>query len=166
MKKNYLILLAVVLTFHTGLQAQTMYVRETNGTQTTYAVASIEKITFPSGNLVLASTAGADASYALSNLRYLNFNDFTLATTSNEIVKKGFYVFPNPVSAILHFGNDNPAQTISQLAIYSLEGRMLMTKDLFAGNNPQIEVNQLPAGIYFCKIMAGNQTQTIQFLKQ
>jgi hypothetical protein len=55
---------------------------------------------------------------------------------------------------------------MSQIIIYSLEGRMLMTKYLFAGNTPQIEVNQLPAGIYFCKIMMGNQTQTIQFLKQ
>lgn len=149
-----------------GAYAQTMYVRPIAGAQSGYPIANIQKLTFSGVNMLMTNSTGGNGTFALSGNRYINFTDLTLATASNERANNRFYVYPNPVSAILHFGNDNPSQTMSQLAIYSSEGRLLMTKDLFAGNTPQIEVNQLPAGIYFCKILAGNQTQTIQFLKQ
>ena len=147
-------------------KAQTMYVRPVSGAQSSYPVANIKKLTFSGGNMLVTNATGGNGTFALSNNRYINFTDLTLATASNEVKQKGFYVYPNPVSSILHFGNDNPAQSISQITIYSLEGRLLMTKDIVAGNNPQIEVNQLPAGSYYCKITTENQSQTIQFLKQ
>ena len=149
-----------------GAYAQTMYVRPIAGAQSGYPVANIQKLTFSGGNMLVTNSTGGNGTFALSGNRYINFTDLTLATASNERANKRFYVYPNPVSAILHIGNNYPNQTMSQIIIYSLEGRLLMTKNLFAGNTPQIEVNQLPAGIYFCKILAGNQTQTIQFLKQ
>jgi hypothetical protein len=149
-----------------GAYAQTMYVRPIAGAQSGYPVANIEKITFSGGNMLVTNSTGGNGTFALAGNRYINFTDLTLAIASNERANNRFYAYPNPVSSILHFGNDNPTQTMSQIIIYSLEGRMLIAKDIFAGNTPQIEVNQLPAGIYFCKIMAGNQTQTIRFLKQ
>lgn len=149
-----------------GAYAQTMYVRPIAGAQSGYPVANMQKLTFAGGNMLMTNSTGGNGTFALSGNRYINFTDLTLATASNERANKRFYVYPNPVSSILHIGNNYPNQTMNQIIIYSLEGRLLMTKNLFAGNTPQIEVNQLPAGIYFCKILAGNQTQTIQFLKQ
>lgn len=37
----------------TGLQAQTMYVKESSGTQTAYTLSNIQKMSFSSGNLTV-----------------------------------------------------------------------------------------------------------------
>ncbi|OYU82911.1 MAG: hypothetical protein CFE24_13670 [Flavobacterium sp. BFFFF2] len=102
----------------------------------------------------------------MADNRYVKFSDFPLEVAANELANNRFLVYPNPVGSVLNISNDNAAQTITQLAIYSIDGRLLLTQNAFTGNNPQIEVSHLPAGIYLCNILAGTQTQTIQFLKQ
>jgi hypothetical protein len=57
--------------------------------------------------------------------------------------------------------NDDLSQTITHLEIISLEGRVLMEQ-----NSPQVEIVSLPTGMYFCRIISNNKTQTIKFLKQ
>ena len=63
----------------TGLQAQTMYVWESNSTQTDYALSNIRKMTFSGGNVTIQKTDNSTGVYGLSGLRYLNFTD--LATS-------------------------------------------------------------------------------------
>lgn len=61
----------------TGLQAQTMYVKESSGTQTAYTLSNIQKMSFSSGNLTVTKTDNSSGVFALSDLRYLNFSDIT-----------------------------------------------------------------------------------------
>jgi hypothetical protein len=61
----------------TGLQAQTMYVKEKTGTQTTFELNDIRKLTFPEGNIMVNNTDGNTSVYELSDIRYLSFIDFT-----------------------------------------------------------------------------------------
>ncbi len=144
-----------------GLKAQTMYVRPISGLQTSYTIANIKKLTFFDGNLVVANTTGGDDTFPLSGNRYLNFTDLTLGTSTQELVKNSFYVFPNPVTNVLNITNQDPTQILSHLEIISLEGRVLMQQ-----NTTQVAVTSLPQGMYFCRITTNNQTQTIKFLKQ
>ena len=144
-----------------GLKAQTMYVRPITGIQSAYSVATIKNLTFSNGNIVVTNTTGANSTFALSGNRYLNFTDLTLGTPTQELVKNNFYVYPNPVTSVLNITNQDPSQTITQLEIISLEGRVVI-----AQNTPQVAVAALPQGMYFCRITSNNQTQTIKFLKQ
>ena len=144
-----------------SIKAQTMYVRPIIGAQTAYSVAIIQKLTFSGGNLVVTNSTGGNVTFALSDNRYLNFTDLTLGTTTQELIKNSFYVYPNPVTNVLNITNQDPNQTISHLEIISLEGRVVI-----AQNTPQVAVASLPQGIYFCRITSNNQTQTIKFLKQ
>ena len=144
-----------------GLKAQTMYVRPNTGAQSSYSIANIKKLTFSSGNLLVTNTIGANGTFALSGLRYLNFTDLTLGTATQELIKDSFYVYPNPVTTVLNITNEDTTQTISHLEIISIEGRVVI-----AQNSPQVAVAALPQGMYFCRITAKNQTQTIKFLKQ
>ena len=144
-----------------GMKAQTMYVRPIIGTQTAYPVANIKNLTFSGGNLMVTNLTGANGTFALSSLRYLNFTNLTLATPTQELVKNSFYVYPNPVTTVLNIINLDLSQTILHLEIISLEGRVVI-----AQNTPQVAVASLPQGIYFCRITSNNQTQTIKFLKQ
>jgi hypothetical protein len=95
--------------------------------------------------------------------RYVKFVDFPFEVAAIEMANNLFLVYPNPVGSVLNNAIYNSPQTISQLAIYAMDGRLLLTQNSFATSNPQVEVSHLPAGDYLCKIMAGIQTQTIQF---
>ncbi|HPM13775.1 MAG TPA: T9SS type A sorting domain-containing protein [Bacteroidales bacterium] len=63
-----------------GLQAQTMYVNESNGTQTAYTLKSVQKMRFSSGNLTVTKTDNSSNEYALNDLRYLNFSNISIDT--------------------------------------------------------------------------------------
>lgn len=60
----------------TSIQAQTLYVKETGGTQASYVLSNISKMTFSGGNVTVQKTDNSTAVYALSEVRYLNFTDF------------------------------------------------------------------------------------------
>lgn len=164
--KHHLLKLSFVFLFVlslTGLYAQNMYVRKGNGTQTNYALSSIKKMTFSAGSLVMNSSGGADASYALKDLRYLNFNDLTLGVGNAQQDPEAIFIYPNPVTDVFYLAA--AAQSISSIAIISMEGRVLMqTKQ--AGNTTAIDVSKLAKGLYLCKIYTDTTTQTIKFLKQ
>lgn len=164
--KHHLLKLSFVFFFVfslSGLYAQNMDVRKGNGTQTNYALSSIKKLTFSAGSMVVSSTAGADASYALKDLRYLNFNDLTLGLSIAQQDSEAIFIYPNPVVDV--FRVSPPAQSISSIAIISMEGRVLMqTKQ--AGNTTAVDVSKLAKGLYLCKIYTETTTQTIKFIKQ
>ena len=61
----------------TGLQAQTLYVKESSGTQTAYTLSNIQKMSFSSGNLTVAKTDNSSGVYALSGLKHMNFTSTT-----------------------------------------------------------------------------------------
>lgn len=146
-----------------GLYAQNMYIRQGNGTQSNYALSSIKKITFSSGSLVVSSTAEADASNALKDLRYLNFKDLTLGLSNAKQDPQAIFIYPNPVNDVFHL--IAPEQNMSSIAIISIEGRVLIqTKQ--AGHTTAIDVSKLVRGLYLCKLYTETTTQTIKFLKK
>jgi len=149
-----------------GLQAQNIYMRKTIDKQTDYALTSIKKMTFSSGNLIVSSAVGADASYALNELRYLNFKDLTLGENQPLQKPQTILVYPNPVSDILHLSLTVLGEP-TLLEIISIEGRVMLQKDWNASSQlATIPISGLPQGLYFCKISNANNTQTIKFLKQ
>ncbi len=86
MKKLYLLLLfACSMT-----QAQTMYVRPVLGSQTSYLVADIQKLTFDNGNMLVTNNTSASGSFALSGLRYVSFTNYNLGPTNSEMATNKF----------------------------------------------------------------------------
>ncbi|GEM_PF-669648 len=77
LKLSALLLLGLGLT---GLQAQTMYVKESSSTQTAYSLNSVRKITFSGGNATVQKTDNTTGVYALNGLRYLSFAGLTVDT--------------------------------------------------------------------------------------
>ena len=93
-------MLSIVLT---SLHAQTMYVKQANGTQTAYTLSNLQKMTFSGGNATVQKTDNTNGVYALSGLRYLNFTDRTSGLEEPLIVQKELLnVYPNPVSTELN----------------------------------------------------------------
>lgn len=148
-----------------GLQAQTMYVRPTSGSQMAYPVENIHKLTFENGNLIVSNTSGPNSTFSLVDNRYINFMDLSLATNNSLMVDSKFYVYPNPSSQILNIANANPTQTPSLVVIISIDGKLLMQQKPSA-EVTQVDISTLTQGIYLCKIISNNQQQTLKFLRQ
>ena len=160
------IYIACAALFCISINAQTMFVRPIAGSQTTYPVADIQKLTFDNGNMLVTNNAGTNGTFALSGLRYVSFTDFNLGTTNPELATNKFYAYPNPASHILNISGSNAMQRVSQIEILSLEGRLLMQQKPSNTTAPQVDISALPQGMYLCKITNGNQQQTLKFLKQ
>jgi hypothetical protein len=160
------ILIAFAVLFCLSINAQTMFVRPIAGSQTTYPVADIQKLTFDNGHMLVTNNSGASGSFALSGLRYVSFTDFNLGTTNPEVANNKFYAYPNPASHVLNISGSNTMQRVSQIEILSLEGRLLMQQKRANESASQVDISALPQGMYLCKITNGNQQQTIKFLKQ
>jgi len=163
MKKIYI---ACAAFFCISINAQTMFVLPIAGSQTTYPVADIQKLTFENGNMLVTNNAGGSGTFALSGLRYVSFTDFNLGTTNPELATNKFYAYPNPANHILNISGSNTMQRVRQIEILSLEGRLLMQQKPPNESAPQVDIASLPQGMYFCKITTNNISQTIKFLKQ
>jgi hypothetical protein len=115
----------------TGLQAQTMYVKETNGTQTAYALSNIQKMSFSSGNLTVTKTDNSNGAYALSDLRYLNFSETSTSLDKPLIVKNQMLsAYPNPASNVLNIDLTGTAQREGTLCILNFEGKTVLSRQV------------------------------------
>ena len=162
-KLSALLLLGLGLT---GLEAQTMHVKETIGTQTSYLLSNIRKLDFAPGNITVAKTVGIPDTYALSGIRYLNFQDLTTAIASVD-QQGALQLYPNPVADVLNIQLPNEGNQVCIIEILTIDGRLVYKeKQNPYKNATQINVSALPQGIYLCKINNGITTATTKFIKQ
>ena len=111
----------------TGLQAQTMYVKESSGTQT-YTLSNLRKMTFSSGNVTVQKTDNSTGVYALSGLRYLSFEDNT--TGVEQPIQKGttnLHSYHNPVTDVLNIDLTG-TNSEGSISILTLEGKVMQHK--------------------------------------
>lgn len=151
----------------TGLQAQNMYVKESSGTQTAYALSSIETMTFSSGNLTVNKTDNSSSTYALSDLRYLSFSD--IATSFDEslsVQSKILSAYPNPVSNILYIDLSETAKVKGTLSILNFEGKTVLSRQINQAEVLSLDISHLPEGIYHCLYSSVSEVQTVKIIKQ
>jgi acid phosphatase type 7 len=164
LKVSIVLLLGLGLT---GLHAQTMYVKQTNGTQSAYALSDIKKMSFSSGNITVSKTTGSPDTYSLSYIRYLNFQDLTTNIAMIEKQEATIQLYPNPVNDFLNIQVPIMSNQACVIEILSIEGRVVYQGKLNQQSDVyQINVSILPQGMYFCEISNGITTETTKFIKQ
>jgi hypothetical protein len=163
LKLSALLLLGLGLT---GVHAQTMFVRETSGTQTSYPLNNISKLSFSSGNIIVDKMTGSPDTYTLTSVRYLNFTDLTgISEAKPEIA--GVKIYPNPANEVLNIQSSSTAGSTVVIEVISIEGKILYTHSVNAISDVfQINISNLPEGLYLCKINNGTTIETAKFIKQ
>ncbi len=106
----------------------------------------------------------------------LDDNEFTgspayliVSGTEETTATVGVKAFPNPVLDQLHLAVDSGISGDYQLDLYSVAGqRHLSQRGQIIAGNQLLEVNlqNLPAGIYLVKIQVGDQLQQLKVVKQ
>lgn len=150
-----------------GLKAQNVYIWKIDETQQSYSLNDIKKMTFSSGNLIVNNNSVEDNSYALNEVRYLNFTDLTLGVSQPNQLVNQLMVYPNPAKDVLNILIPNQAQLVSFIEIISIDGRVLQKHNLNTNNKLlQMSLYKFPQGIYFCKWSNNLTTQIVKFIKQ
>ena len=89
-------------------------------------------------------------------------------TNTNRIVENtmNFNIYPNPVVDNLYISFDQLIQN-SSILLTSVTGQIIQSKDLFQGQSEAIiETHDLTQGIYFVRLISGNNNYTYKILKQ
>jgi hypothetical protein len=151
----------------TGLQAQTMYVKEKSGTHSAYTLSNIRKMTFSGGNATIQKTDNSTGVYALSGLRYLNFTDLT-TSIEEPTMKLGhskLITYPNPVSDVLTIDLTGVIGG-GMISILTLEGKVVQTQNTSGNSFAIINLNRLSKGIYLCRYSSISEIKTVKIIKQ
>lgn len=153
-----------------GLKGQSnLYVNEKTGTVTPYLLSSLRKLTFYSSNLVINKNNGNLSSFGLNSISSINFESNSTDIKPLEIQGvSNFILYPNPVVDQLHINYESIKTANVQLEIIDFMGSILQKKILSIQsgiNQVIISVNQLPKGIYICRLQNGNKIETTKFIK-
>ncbi|PID95316.1 MAG: hypothetical protein CSA95_00330 [Bacteroidetes bacterium] len=148
-----------------SLHAQSIYVNESDGTETGYALKRIQRMDFTSGSLTITKSDGHTDPYELNSLRHLTFTSETVNT--NEVmasVETSISLYPNPVTHTLHLNLENAER--GTICIFDLDGRLLHTQQTDGKPSLTLRVDQLRQGVYLCRYGNSKETKTIKFIKK
>ena len=146
-----------------GIHAQNMYVQENSGTKTTYVLDDIQKLSFADGNLTIDKTGNSKV-YALSDLRYINFQEFTVNLAETKAIGESMSIYPNPANHLLNIALKGEAS--GTISIINLEGQVMETIQANRAGLVSIDISHLPNGFYICRHINDKETKTIKFIKQ
>lgn len=168
MSHKRLLLIAILLSEIglTGLQAQTMYVKQTNGSQTAYAMSNIKKLTFSSGNVTVQKTDNSTGVYLLGGLQYLSFIDYGVGISEMSLTNALLQIYPNPVNNLLNVDLSGVDNTNGTLKIFSIDGRLLHSQPINGSGIETIDLRQFPKGIYLCIYKNSTEIKTAKIIKQ
>jgi len=144
-----------------------MYLRENSGTQTVYLLSNIEKVCFSPSGIIVSKTTGAPETYALSSIRYLNFNDLASGVSLAENPNSAMRLYPNPAIDLLNIQPSILVNQASVIEIISIGGKVVHREKTNALDAVyQIDVSALPKSIYLCRINNGKTIETMKFIKR
>jgi hypothetical protein len=151
----------------TTLNAQTLYVAEKSGTQSSYLLKDINKMTFYQGYIFVKKNSGSSDNYSLANIRYLSFTDQT--TYVPEIIPELTYskIFPNPAEDVLNIRILPASLSTGSIEIFTMKGEKVQVEVIENRSDlVQINVSKLHKGFYVCKINNGKEIEFPKFFKQ
>lgn len=167
--KPYTILIVSLLfseIIGSNLNAQNMYVRQFNNTQTAYPISGIEKITFSTGDVNIHQTAGNLVNYDMDSVRYIAFQVYTVGVNDFYEQNERVLLYPNPVETYFNIRLQSEEAQPCVIEIYTLEGRLVFSeKSELSNNTHTINVASFAQGTYLCKITNGKKISTTKFVK-
>jgi WD40 repeat protein len=169
-KPGVLALALVLLTVSS--QAQSIYFNYTNGTNASYLLEDVRKITFDNDVMNLHFLDGTLYAWNVSTIGYYQYEESALGV--EEVLGRGnawqALVYPNPASDVLHIQYELPVQEEVTIALFDAQGKQVLQKTLgkqAAGEYLEtLDVAHLPVGTYLCRISGRDSTISKRVVKQ
>jgi Secretion system C-terminal sorting domain len=92
------------------------------------------------------------------------FYDSSLLSTQENTLNK-FSIYPNPTASNINLSFENNLENAT-LKITSIFGQTVLEKQNLSGNNFNLDVSNLAAGIYVALVNDGKSVTNSKFIKQ
>lgn len=167
-KINSLIVLLFAIGL-SGLQAQTLLnVKETLGTQTSFALNGMNKLIFNSDKMTVIKKTGINSDFSLINIRYLNFTNTTAINEISDSRNRNLKLFPNPVIDLLNIQFKSANEENVLIQIMNVQGKILYQQrftNQTGINNLSIPLASFQKGLYLCQLIYGVKLEINKFEK-
>jgi flagellar hook assembly protein FlgD len=169
--KNKYVLLLISFTVLIGipmLKAQTIYISFKDGTRTSYSLSNVRSITLANDLMNLNKKDGTTDSWNVNSIGNYNYSGFESGVKTLEIKSlKDLSVYPNPTNGSINiqYQLQQPAEPIIELL--DINGKLIKALPqqhqeignyTLTWNGSGDNDNYINAGIYFCRIMIGNES--------
>jgi len=135
----------------------------TNGLVTTDIVGSMDKayssVIQSDGKIVLCGYADNGVDYDVVLARYYLYGTLSSETENNS--ETGIAISPNPTKGLVHlvYGNH---EDVGRVLLTSSDGKKVMD---FSTNDNQVDLSDLPAGIYYVQVFYQNTFYSTKILR-
>jgi hypothetical protein len=90
--------------------------------------------------------------------------DCAVNTENKSDIGSGLSVFPNPANDIVNIRISSPQQNYSIVTIYDIRGKLL-DKLIMKSSRMQMDLSDIPAGIYILKVITGKSVATVKLIR-
>jgi hypothetical protein len=172
MKLKPWMLLGVAMLMGTMSYAQSIHFNYTDGTNASYNLEDVRKITFDADVMNLHLLDGSVYAWNVSTIGHyeydetsLNLNEWISAANAWEV-----QVYPNPTSTNLHLWFNLPKEDVVSITLYDIQGKLILEKKMgnkISGEHQEtLDLKDLPQGTYVCRITGKQNSITKQVIKQ
>jgi hypothetical protein len=152
--------------------AQSIHFNYTDGTNASYNLEDVRKITFYADVMNLHLLDGSVYAWNVSTIGHyeydatsLNLNEWISSANAWEV-----QVYPNPTSTDLHVRFNLPKEDEISIALYDMQGKQILEKNMgnkISGEHQEtLDLKDLPQGTYVCRITGKQNSITKQVVKQ
>jgi hypothetical protein len=158
--------------FTVGLRAQSIHFNYTDGTNTSYNLADVRKITFDADLMNLHLLDGSVYSWNVSSIGYYEYDESSLNVQEwlSNANDWQIVVFPNPASTNLNVCYNLPKEDEITIALFDMQGKLILEKKMenkISGEHQEtLDLNDLPQGSYVCRITGKQNSITKQVVKK
>jgi hypothetical protein len=121
-------------------------------------------ISWTLGETIIPTFTSQDGSLILTH----GFQQKLIITTVEENILNPVRVtiFPNPASEIINIEFDSPTERELKLFLLDAQGKLVKTEQIESGiTNKQINMQDLPSGIYYLRVINGKLVNVYKVVK-
>lgn len=169
-KLKNILLFGVVFLFSLGINGQSINFNYSDGTNASYNVINVEKITFTGDVMNLHLLNGNIYTWNVSIINKYTYDNNSLNIEQHTNNAWQVLVYPNPTTSSLNIKFNLPKEDDIKLSIFDIQGKLVLEKNLGKINTGEfietIDLINVSPGTYICKIAGYQYSLTKKIIKQ
>lgn len=164
-------LLAIAMIVSTMSFAQSIHFNYTDGTNASYNLEDVRKVTFDADLMNLHLWDGTVYAWNASTIGHYQYDESTINVQEwlNNANAWEVVIFPNPTSTNLNVRYNLPKEDEITIALFDMQGKLILQKNLgkqVSGEQQQtLDLSNLPKGKFLCRIDGQHQSVTKTVIK-
>lgn len=164
-----LLILLLILSFGTIAVKGQLVVTGQGGGESFYDFDEVKRLIFFGRDLRIIDNQGEVDVFSLTSLRHLSFKQPPGGLADKAYDDEKLLIYPNPANSLVEMQFESTLNGKGRMDIISAQGKVCFTKliELETGRNRFfLELENLPTGVYICRITYSDMFLIRKFIKQ